>query len=94
MKPGLPIAAALLLAVPPVLAAEPAPAPVAKPAKVKKVCRKHVPTGRRLAERTCLTQEQWAEIDAANAAAARNFADETTRHAGIAGPARNPVTGQ
>lgn len=97
MRLGLPIIASLLFTAAPAAAqAEPAPSdpPAAKPVKEKKICRRQVPTGRRIAESICLARSEWDRLDAASAEAARGFTDEIVRHAGVAGAARNPVTGQ
>lgn len=67
----LPLTLALLaLALPaPVLAAAADPQPEASPApaqaaKAKKICRKNEYTGSRMGKsRTCLTAEQWEELD-------------------------------
>ena len=41
-----------------------APAPAAKPAKPKKICREQDFTGSRMPQRTCHTEQEWADIDA------------------------------
>lgn len=53
--------AAFLLAVEPVAVPPPVqPAPVEKPKKAKKICRKQeADTGSHMAKSLCLTQEQW-----------------------------------
>ena len=43
--------------------------------KEKKLCRSLEVTGSIMPKRTCHTKAEWAQIDAANAADARQFAD-------------------
>lgn len=44
-------------------AAAPAQAPAAKPAKPKRICREQDFTGSRMPQRTCHTEQEWADID-------------------------------
>jgi hypothetical protein len=78
IKLGLSIGLSVLLIVPPVAAAD-----STKPAKVKKVCRSEMETGSRVPRSQCLTQEQWDEVDAANAEAARRFTNKITQNGGL-----------
>ena len=43
-------------------------APVAKPAKPKKICREQDFTGSRMPQRICHTADEWAAIDSGKAA--------------------------
>ena len=47
----------------------------AAPPKEKKICRSEVMTGSIMPKSICHTKAEWAQIDATNAADARQFAD-------------------
>jgi hypothetical protein len=78
LKLGLSIGLAVLLIVPPVAAAD-----GPKPTKVKKVCRSEMETGSRVPRSRCLTQEQWDQVDAANAESARRFTNRVLQNGGL-----------
>lgn len=63
--------------------AAPAPAaPAAAPAKPKKICRTFKVTGRRIAQTTCYTAAQWADLDKSNEAAAKKLVDDVAATSG------------
>ncbi|WP_404710898.1 hypothetical protein [Sphingomonas sp. MMS24-J13] len=55
-----------------------AAAPVAAPAKPKKICRTNQVTGRRIAQTTCYTAAQWAEYDRVQAEAAKRLVNDVS----------------
>lgn len=68
------IVLAIICAVPSaLLAQEAAPAPAAKPAKEKKICRSEEATGSIMVKRVCHTKDEWAAIDKANDTATDQF---------------------
>lgn len=76
-------AAALLLVAPPAFAQQPGAAampiaPVAAPAKPKKICRKREITGRRISQTDCYTAAQWAEYDRTQEAAAAKLVGDVS----------------
>jgi hypothetical protein len=54
---------ALCLTAPVLAQTDAAPAPAAKPAKPKRICREQDFTGSRMPQRTCHTADEWAAID-------------------------------
>ena len=64
--------------------AAPAPAPVAKPVKEKKICRSEVPIGSIMATRVCMTKSEHDALGARNGAAAER-ALESVRDRASAG---------
>lgn len=73
----------------PTPAVQTAPAPAAQTAAVaapaakpKKICRRTVTTGRRIAQNTCYTAEQWADYDRAQNEAAKKMMTDVTAAGG------------
>ena len=84
------IAASCAIVAPAVAQTDPAPPP-AKPVKAKKICRTQLPTGRRISQSVCHTQDDWDRIDAENGKAAQSVINQLTRQAGSPGQAPAPV---
>ncbi|MGI4730223.1 MAG: hypothetical protein ACRYFW_00575 [Janthinobacterium lividum] len=72
---------ALVLSLVALCVASPALAKDKKPVDPnKKTCRSEMPTGSLMAKSTCRLPAEWAQIDAANSAAAHNTLDRATRN--------------
>ena len=91
MRGRLPIIAMLVIAMPPALARTEPAGPADRPAKVKKICRTQMPTGRRISESICHSPAEWDQIDAANGTVARRVINQLTQQGSTTAESPAPV---